>query len=206
MKKLIITALVGAAVCVSYGQGTINFLNTSSTTISFSNAINHTAGIVPVTGLPMYYGVFAIPTNGFATGADAASALVLASSTANVGYNSATLAGRIASPLGASSVPYPLTYAVGTTVWLQVRAWDQAVGPVTADSWKTARDNNSRYYYGESEIKAFTLAAASGPGVVIFGTTAARLPGFSVVLVPEPSTIALVGVGLAGLLFLRRRK
>jgi len=64
--------------------------------------------------------------------------------------------------------------------------------------------------YATSTIRghsaAFTLAANANPASPLDIGTAAGLTTFSVVGVPEPSTFALAGLGLAGLLIFRRRK
>jgi len=64
--------------------------------------------------------------------------------------------------------------------------------------------------YAASNVRghstAFTLSAAYTLGSSFTPDTGASMPGFAVIGVPEPSTFALAGVGLAGLLIFRRRK
>ncbi len=54
--------------------------------------------------------------------------------------------------------------------------------------------------------QAFNLTAAYVAGFSIPPDTGSAMPGFAVIGVPEPSTFALAGLGLAGLLIFRRRK
>ena len=51
---------------------------------------------------------------------------------------------------------------------------------------------------------AFTLAPTPGAGFAV--VTGTQMGSFQVIGVPEPSTFALAGLGLAGLLIFRRRK
>lgn len=209
MKKLLITVLVGAAAYASYGQGTIAMQNTPATLINTNRDASNPGqarGLVPTTAGLLYYGVFAVPTNGFAP-TDVAlisNAMTLATAPGRVVGNSTGTAGGFAGP--APATVYALDYAAGTALYIQIRAWDARSGNASADSYRDSI-NKLGYLYGVSLIKPFVLAGASGPGTTIMGGTASRIPSFDVyVQVPEPSTIALVGVGLAGLLFLRRRK
>lgn len=77
----------------------------------------------------------------------------------------------------------------GTAISLQVRASN-------AEGWR-----------GQTEVKQVSLAPSSGPGTVIWGSTAtaARFSPL-IVTVPEPSTIALGVLGLGSLLLFRDRK
>jgi len=204
MKKLLVTALVGVAAYASYGQGTIIFQNANTSTgrIYTNNLTLGQRGSTPTTAGLVYYGVFTTLQSSAPDAASASNLMTLATSPANLGVNSPTSAGVIAAPNGTL---YSLSYPESASVWLQVRAWDQRAGNA-ADSYKNAIGVLG-YLYGASVIQPFQLGTAIGPGTAIWGTAAGRIPSFDIVVqVPEPSTIALVGVGLAGLLFIRRRK
>jgi len=82
----------------------------------------------------------------------------------------------------------------GSDVWLIVKAWDLTKGT----SMEAARDNLGRF--GESAAFKVTTTVAPNPPAGLAGLTS-----FSVNVIPEPSTIALLGLGVAAL-FLRRRK
>ena len=61
---------------------------------------------------------------------------------------------------------------------------------------------------GQTDVKQVTLGPATGPGTVVWGSTAtaSRFSPLLVTIVPEPSTIALGVLGLSSLLLFRRRK
>lgn len=74
-----------------------------------------------------------------------------------------------------------------TAVSFQVKAWRESDPGIKGES--VTRD-----------IKGAALQAG-----VIFGTTEDKIGGFAIVI-PEPTSIMLAGLGLSGLLVLRRRK
>jgi len=92
-------------------------------------------------------------------------------------------------------------FAGGSSVTVQVRAWNNAGGTIT--SWANATER------GQSGTAVVTLGGAGSPP-----STAADLSGFgtggatafTITAAPEPSTIALGVLGMAGLVFIRRRK
>lgn len=61
---------------------------------------------------------------------------------------------------------------------------------------------------GETEVKQVTLGQTAGPGAVIWQTATGTNPNrfTPLIVVPEPSTIALGVLGLGSLLLFRRRK
>lgn len=80
--------------------------------------------------------------------------------------------------------------AKGTTVTLEVRAWDNTTGA----TWELAT------YRGQSDPFSYATPAEGGPP-----------PGYmlnmqSFTMVPEPSTYALLGLGVGALALFRRRK
>jgi hypothetical protein len=83
------------------------------------------------------------------------------------------------------------TVGAGQVVTLVIRAWDFRTGA----TWETAGDR------GQSNPFNYTLVASGTPPPGPVGLT-----GFQVVPIPEPSTFALAGLGVAALLVLRRRK
>lgn len=84
----------------------------------------------------------------------------------------------------------------GQTAVLQVRVWDSVAFP--AGYAAAVAGNGVR---GASALFDYTVPAAGSPPAAFF------IEGFrGFTLVPEPSTIALGVLGLAGLLFIRRRK
>jgi len=113
-----------------------------------------------------------------------ADSLQQAPGTATIGTTDGVLAGA------ASVYALPGTEA-GQTVSMQIRAW------------------NDSGWAGQTDVRQVTLGPTAGPGGVIWqtasGLNANRFTPL-VVVVPEPSTIALGVLGLGSLLLFRRRK
>lgn len=201
MKKLIVTLGLMAAVTVAYAQGTINFQNSFLTPISLriQNADGTYGPSVAVpTATAVDYGVFA----GTSAGSLSFIAPVLPSST---GAN-----GVIAAPTTAFAIPGSNP---GETTWfVQVRGWSASYGT----DWSSAQADfatKAGVIWGESAIASgFALGPATGPGYAIWqastGTSTLKIAAFTLTqsaLIPEPSTLALAGLGIAGLLIFRRR-
>ena len=123
-----------------------------------------------------------------------------------VGSTADSLSGQPALPLGTNTtsgfigVPnaaaYPLPgHEPNSTVFLQVRGWETRFGL----DWQAGRNGG---LYGETPVLQVLLGPATGPGTVI----APPLGLGEIVMCPEPSAIALAGLGLVGLLLFRRRR
>jgi hypothetical protein len=84
------------------------------------------------------------------------------------------------------------------TITAQVRVWDAASG----SSWAQAAVLPGAKV-GESALFSLALVTGATPPNALANMTSFSV---SIVAVPEPSTLALAGLGLAGLLVLRRRK
>lgn len=79
-----------------------------------------------------------------------------------------------------------------------VRVWDVSAG--SFDAAKAALNKG----YGESAVFAFKDPLSSPPGAT--DNFMVNFQGFSITqTIPEPSTIALGALGVAGLLFFRRK-
>lgn len=189
MKTKILSTLVLAIALTGYGQGTINFQN-SSTPPNAAQRIttNGVAGgymsIVPNQfQFALYYGA-------------SASSLTSVSSSF---LNSTATAGIIA---GNSSLV--LTgFGPGQTVFFQVFGW--SFGQTLAQAQTTPGS-----YWGSSTIASVAAGNAQNPaGTQIFfnASNANQITGFTLnQVVPEPSTMVLAGLGAASLLLFRRRK
>jgi hypothetical protein len=184
MKKLLITVALTAAVCVStYAQGTVDFRNRITGTLDVPVFAADTTTRLGDAGYvaQLYFS---------ATQGGSYSAVTAAPSP----FRTGTGAGYWNA--GADSTRILTGIAGGTTAWLQVRVWELARG-ATYDAAVAAGS-----LYGIST--PFSVTAGGGgvpPSSPAFMTGLA-----SFALVPEPSTIALGVLGLAGLLFIRRRK
>jgi len=200
MKKVILTTLCAAALSTgAFGQGLVNFLNNASTLVTLSsNSVN--LGSTPA-GVPgsFSYELFRAPAGTVVDVGFVASGLT--------GTN-LTTAGRFN---GGNGRAIPGTALGGTTAIL-VRGWSSNLG----STWAAAVANQGIIggYFGSSAIAPnFLLGGDGGNGNVptspMFGGTSGIQSGFALTyvdVVPEPSSMALAGIGAASLLIFRRRK
>jgi hypothetical protein len=202
MKKLVIlTSVLALGALSSFAQGTINanntgsgvFLQISNPTINGGAAasLGKAATAAGFTGagpaqvsLTLYGAV-----NGTALGTLESSQSIIAT-----GFNSTSV---IASGTEAFGSPFTLPTA-GTT--FDGSQADEFIwyGSVTS--------GGVPYGVWSAEATGIIPATGSTQPTVIFGTTAGLINTFTLIPLPEPSTIALGGLGAAALLLFRRRK
>jgi hypothetical protein len=189
MKKTLLTlALVAFSAAATYAQGTIQFLNSVLTKVKYEPTQGAALVDAP-TGTKI--GVF--------WGSDAGGAAAITGSGKGTLQTPSGAIGATAGVYNISSV-YGITGTDGgQRVWLKIAGWDANVGDDYARS----------LHYGESSVVSVLLGPTSGPGTVVIqgasGTATDRFKAFNIMVVPEPSVIALGALGL-GALLLRRRK
>jgi len=183
MKKLLIIAALTVVVGVqTYAQGTIDFRNRITGTLDVPVFAVGGARLGDASFVAQLY--FSATQGGVyapVTGAPAVFRTGTGAGYWNAGADSTrTLAGIVG----------------GTTAWLQVRVWNLALQP----TYEAA--------LAAGGVRGFSdpFSVATGGGGVPPGSPAFMTAMTSFTLVPEPSTIALGALGLAGLLFIRRRK
>jgi hypothetical protein len=185
MKKII--AIVGFSLmpCVaSWAQGTINFQNigTGAGSTSVDAPIFNVDMVTKLSGTGFSVQLYAGPNAG---------------ALSPVGTAATFLSGSFAGYFTGGTVQIP-GFAQGSTPVLQVRAWDNQGGTITSYDSAIIRGASSTFTspaLGDDTppIDPATIPVPQG------------LTSFSLVVVPEPSIIALGILGAAGII-LRRRK
>jgi len=206
MKKLTLLAACMLTATMVYGQGRVQFANSSTTAVTTNWTGAGASGNMAGAGL-YTVGLFMGPTgSGYG-------------SLAPVAYAVNSLSGRFS---GGGNLVLPAPYDGTAAVAFQVRAWSTALGSTWADvngkltSYNGAGQATANFmfpagslYLGSSAIGSVLPATGIATSSLLFGTGNGQIGGFAmydVIPTPEPGTLALVGLGLTGLLFIRRRK
>jgi len=223
MKKLAVTLCLSAFAVGAFAQGTVNFIN-SSTTLFRTNSVGlggAAGNTVNVAG-SFYYAVFTAPsTVTSATGLD-----LLGSSWTFAGIYGTNIAaaGRFT---GGNGVATTQGWAPGATNSFLVAGWSSDLG----HDWATIRAEltgstfSAGVWNGPNWAKTGGFFGITGVGFGAAGGGPTGIPAFGlfgpansqgnpittgtdlfVTNVPEPSTIALAGLGAAALVIFRRRK
>lgn len=189
MRKLIALFAVTVVAASALAQGQVDFqnrlFNTAGDRLVYNTVPSGGAALVGTSFVAqLYFGAQGAPENSLVAASLAPIRFRAATTTypgtwgAAPGY--ATLAG----------------IAIGQTATLQVRVWDSVAFPAGYDA--AVAGGGTR---GASALFDYTVPAAGSPPASYYMENFTRFN-----LVPEPSTIALGVLGLAGLLFIRRRK
>lgn len=192
MKKALVTSLLGLAAAVAVqAQGTVKFLNYGFTTLApvtygptGNGPLNAGVNNTYTAGLYYQFG-----TVSWAGGLDDPAA---------AGWTLASASATFAAPNVGNT---PGFFDGGNVV---IPGYLPTTGPI---SFVVVAYNGASYatslYRGSSV--GFTLPSIA-TGLTPAGELGAGFQPFQVNLVPEPSSFALAGLGLAGLLIFRRRK
>jgi hypothetical protein len=98
-----------------------------------------------------------------------------------------------------SGEEYLLTAFAGATAYFQIEAW---TGSATSYAAALAQ---SGQYAGESSIFSEVLPAVANPAPAANDISNFGVVNLTATVVPEPSTLAMSGVGLASMLIFRRK-
>jgi len=192
MKKLAAMLGMCAVTAGAFAQGTITFFPSSSTLSSISTPTGSqaTSGAAGA----YYYGLLtsATPTGTFAF-------------TGNYATNLA-VSGYFGSP-GAQTVA---GWAPGAVMSYEVAMWSASLGHDFNASWLAGNFGNGTGYFGVSPVATGAsggLGTPATPPLALFGSTGITQGILGQpVGVPEPTSMALAGLGAAALLIFRRRK
>jgi hypothetical protein len=184
MKKLILaTLMAGLIPMIASAQGTVSF---SSSSANHKVTSNGTTGVGAGYIAALYWGA--------GTGPAAENTLVQLGATTGVTGGTGFLVNGGTRTTGGAT-------AEGAQATFQVRAWTSSSGA----TWEEALTSGSGFAGKTAPFVNNTGGPNLSPPV-----TAQQLAGWTtpitVTPIPEPSTIALAGLGLASLLVIRRRK
>jgi hypothetical protein len=230
MKKLVLTTVCALAMAgAAFAQGTINWgsitaaamtSQTNATTISpfFGGGAAASGGTIggPV-GNSMFYELLFSAYTGVQAAVPTTLAALSSWQDSGLSATNQTTAGRLSPIAGSTAVIVP--WAAGTTDSIVLVGWSANLGTTWTAASANLNNNNAlagiagNIFFGVSHT-GFINAAPGNPGAVPFGTaaTASGLPINSLntqlflVQVPEPTTIALAGLGGLSVLLFRRRK
>lgn len=203
MKKLILTTICAAAAVSGFAQGTMGFQNgnTSPIYVGTSIATSYTTSQKATSATLSSGGVIDV---GLFWGTSAGSVTTLGAVT--------TLSTTAGIALGGVTTAIAGTQP-GDADFFSVIAWDSSYGSGYAGQAAAAAAGglwgaSLQTQYGVAPVLQFALAPTLGPGTVMFGGTSTTgvFHLFALTSSPEPTTLALGGLGAAALLLFRRRK
>jgi len=197
MKKLAAILCLSALTTGAFAQGLVNFFNSSSTLSSAT--VNGVSAATSGAAGSYYYGLLTAPT---ATGPFTFSGAYA---------TNLAVAGRFT---GGANVAVT-GWAAGATASYEVAIWSASLGHDFQAGWLTGNFGNAPAgsVFGLSSIATGISGGAgvpASPSYNLFGGATGIQTGFNAAevggVVPEPTSMALAGLGAAALLIFRRRK
>jgi len=201
MKKLAVILCLSAFATGAFAQGLVNFLNSASTLISSDGAA------IPA-GQPgaYYFALLSAPRD--STDAHIFTSVGVGGTNQNVMGRINGGTGRVANGWAAGETRAFLI--VGWSLAGNGSAFDPAwMGPGNVVTPMGSFLGCPNGWFGVSSIAPAGVAGGGPqalPNLNVFGGTQGLQTGFNLVPVPEPTSMALAGLGAAALLIFRRRK
>jgi PEP-CTERM motif-containing protein len=214
MKKAVLTF----ALCVGFAvaglaQADINWRNTPTTLIT-TNSIPGGPATGPIIGVGSYrFALYAAPEP-----VSGVSGAVFNDAnwifTGNYGTSSGTGGGPNAGRFTTANALDPLPgLAVGSTAHFIVLGWSANIGTTVADvaNWYNSGFTVNPFTFGwigQSAIGTLQVGGSTTPvpPTPLFGSGPGQIGGFNLGIVPEPSTFALLGAGMATFVFRKARR
>jgi len=187
LKKLALSVALVASAVSAFGQGSVNFNNggLAFKTVADRNVYLNTVGTA--NGGTLAVGTKYKVQLYVGSSADALQPIVTTPASFRATAGAGTWSGG-----NRDLVTSTTTYAQGASLFLAVRAWDSTTGA----TWETAT------FRGDSGAFAYTAPPTGTLDATQFYME--NLRAFAVV-VPEPGTFALAGLGILGFVMMRRR-
>ncbi len=187
MKKLAAMLCLSAMATGAFAQGLVIFNNSPATLIS-----TQTGTTVSTMSGPSGSFYFGLLTGTAAAGPFAFGGIYAT----NVGTANGRFIGGTQAVNG---------WAPGTTMFYEIAGWASSLGATFNPAWLTTPPNG---FFGISGVGSGVAGGGpqSLPPLPVFGGTSGIQSGFTLSQVPEPTSMALAGLGAAALLIFRRRK
>ncbi len=221
MKKLVLSvAVVLAGLAVASAQGTIKFYNIGSSYLVSTNGTGTgvgqngtTTGLMDKTANSYYFALLMSSAAPTSSNPLTGGWTVAQTGGVNlVGNNYTLIAGGITGNGGANGVAVD-GWAAGSTKYVELVGWSASLGTTWSQiTSQLSTGWTSAGYYGVSstgQVASGGVGTPASPAAALFGSTGQIASGWmlsGVSPVPEPTTLALVALGGASLLLIRRRK
>lgn len=205
MRKLAAILCLSALTTGAFAQGLVTFANSGSslTTATINGQTASTSGAVG----SWYYGLLIAP---------AGTTDPKAFTFANVYATNLAAAGRLFGGVGVQAQGW----AAGATMSYEIAVWNSGLGHDWNPAWLAAQSTDAIFGSGGNNFGLSAIATGisggagspASPPYNLFGGATGIPGGFNAnavgggVQTPEPSTMALAGLGAAALLIFRRRK